>query len=494
MALDKGAIIRPQELNVSADALRLVPHAVAERYLVCPIELTDSSNSVRVLTLATTDPGNKKMISELQALTCCMIEPVQSTERDIRLGIAVHYSYTIASSSMFVPQAADSQNAQSVVDNALKRSVSERATDIHFDPQGKKVFVRFRIDGFMCDQLSYDMAMHHQVISRLKVQANLDISQTRLPQDGRFEWQFVGRTYDIRLAIAPTFGGEKAALRILPKGEMSLGVSQLGLTPLNRELLEHLIARPFGMVLATGPTGAGKTTTLYACLSTINCIVKNVVTIEDPIEYQFSRVNQIQANPRIGLTFAAGLRAILRIDPDIILVGEIRDQETLEIAIHSALTGHMVLSTMHCNDAASGATRMIDMGTEPFLITSSVSGIIAQRLVRKICLNCKEEMVVSAETRQTLKLADDDRRFYQGKGCQACRGTGYLGRMGLYEIMPMLEPIQKAIMRNESSTTIREIMDDAGIPNLRSDGVEKARAGITTLEEVMRVVNVEIAD
>jgi general secretion pathway protein E len=287
-------------------------------------------------------------------------------------------------------------------------------------------------------------------------------------------------------------GGEKAALRMLPKGEMSLGVSQLGLTSTNQALLEHLIARPFGMVLATGPTGSGKTTTLYACLSTINCVVKNVVTVEDPIEYQFSRVNQIQVNPRIGLTFAAGLRAILRIDPDIVLVGEIRDQETLEIAIHSALTGHMVLSTLHCNDAASGATRMIDMGTEPFLITSSVSGIIAQRLVRKICHHCKEALEVSHEVRMTLKLPEDDRIYYHGVGCQACRGTGYLGRMGLYEIMPMLDPIQKAIMRNESSTTIREIMNELAIPNLRSDGVEKARAGITTLEEVMRVVNVEI--
>ena len=330
------------------------------------------------------------------------------------------------------------------------------------------------------------------MISRIKILAKLDIAQNRMPHDGRFDVSFGNREFDVRVSIVPATGGEKAVLRMLPKGQVATDLGSLGLDGHNREILEELTNRPYGMVLATGPTGSGKTTTMYACLSRMDCVGKNLITVEEPVEYQFPRITQIQVHNKIGLTFAAGLRSILRQDPDVIMVGEIRDLETLQIAIQSALTGHLVLSTLHCNDAAAGAARMVDMGAEPFLVASSLNGIIAQRLVRRICESCKTEYKVSDEMRAKLGLANDGLKYYHGRGCQNCRGTGYMGRVSVFEVIPVIESIQQAIVRKAAASEIRHLMHDAGFPNLFDDGILKARAGVTSLEEVMRAVYVDV--
>ncbi|OPZ80497.1 MAG: Type II secretion system protein E [bacterium ADurb.Bin429] len=287
--------------------------------------------------------------------------------------------------------------------------------------------------------------------------------------------------------MVPISHGEKIVLRLLPKGQLAFDLRRMGFSEAHVRLLEELIGKPYGMILATGPTGAGKTTTLYALLSKIDCVGKNVITVEDPVEYQLPHVSQIQVHPKIGLTFAHGLRSILRQDPDIILVGEIRDNETLEMAVQSALTGHLVLSTLHCNDAAAAAARMIDMGEEPFLIASSVSGFIAQRLVRRICVKCRAQATVSEAARRQLGIGDDTPLFV-GAGCESCRGTGYLGRISLFEVVPNSAPIQEAIVRKAAAGDIRAIIRSLNIPTLRDDGLEKVTAGITSLEEYLRAV------
>jgi len=514
--------IRPQDVQVPKEALALVARNYAERYRVCPVGVVETRAGSRTLTIATTDPSNLMLLDQLQKLTGCRITPVQATEQDIMRGIDVHYtqSYTEAptdllqqmggggvetsnsgggnsvgsgglSPTVATAQVAEVRGASGMVEGILQRAIAERASDIHIEPHAKTVYVRFRIDGMMYDHMSYDPSSHAQVISRIKILSKLDISQNRLPHDGRFDVSFGNREFDVRVSIVPASAGEKAVLRMLPKGQVATDLGQLGLDGRNRKLLEELTSRPYGMVLATGPTGSGKTTTMYACLSRMDSVGKNLITVEDPVEYQFPRITQIQIHPKIGLTFAMGLRAILRQDPDVIMVGEIRDLETLQIAIQSALTGHLVLSTLHCNDAAAGAARMVDMGAEPFLVASSLNGIIAQRLVRRVCENCKTPIKVSDTVRQKLGLADDNTTFYQGRGCQNCRGTGYMGRVSVFEVIPIVEAIQQAIVRKAPASEIRRIIVECGYPTLHDDGILKARAGITSLEEVMRAVYVD---
>jgi type II secretory ATPase GspE/PulE/Tfp pilus assembly ATPase PilB-like protein len=380
-----------------------------------------------------------------------------------------------------------------MVQSILQRAISDRASDIHIEPHPKAVLVRCRIDGILYDQITYEPEHHPQVISRIKILANLDIAQNRLPQDGRFDVEFGKNAFDVRVSIVPSTAGEKAVLRMLPKSPVMMDLGQLGMEGRSRQFLEELLKKPFGMILATGPTGSGKTTTLYSCLSNIDCTTKNVITVEDPVEYQFGRVTQIQVHPKIGLTFATGLRSILRQDPDVILVGEIRDLETLEIAVQAALTGHLMLSTLHCNDAAAGAARMVDMGAEPFLVASSLNGLIAQRLIRRVCQNCKEPEVIDDVIREKLKLPNDNTVYYRGKGCDQCRQTGYMGRLSVFEVIPATAEIQRAIVRKADAGVIREIIQQEGFPTLLDDGVAKARAGITSLDEVMRAVFTAIA-
>jgi type II secretory ATPase GspE/PulE/Tfp pilus assembly ATPase PilB-like protein len=510
---DSSAMLRPQDIPVPKEAIALIPRNFAERYRVCPISVTEARAGQRTLTVATLDPSNLMLMDHLQQLTQCRINPMSASEQDIMRGIDLHYSTAPLDQPQDLLQQlggnatqqeqqpaqqpvghmVEQRGASGTVESILQRAISERATDVHIEPHPKTVYVRFRIDGMMYDHMTYDPTLHPQVISRIKILSNLNIAETRLPQDGRFDVNFGQKAFDMRVSVLPSLNGEKAVMRLLPKGTSALEFSQLGLEGKAKRTLEELITKPFGMVLVTGPTGSGKTTTLYAALGQIDCVGKNVITVEDPVEYQFTRITQIQVHPKIGLTFAAGLRAILRQDPDVIMVGEIRDLETLEMAIHSALTGHLVLSTLHCNDAAAAAARMVDMGAEPFLVSSAVNGIVAQRLVRRICDQCKEQAVVSDEARQKLDLPSDGAVFYLGRGCSACRGTGFMGRISVFEVIPNNESIQQAIIRKAPASEIRNIMRNCGFTTLRDDGLDKARAGVTTLEEVMRAVYVDIA-
>lgn len=501
-------VVRPQDYQVTRDALLLINRSFAERNHVCPIGLSEPRNGVRTLAVATIDPMNLVLLDQLQQMTKCRIQPCQASEADIMRGIDVHYGkhgvgdnngYADAPTDLLgqmgnMEPAVQPQNDRGVsgmVESIIQRAIAERASDIHIEPHAKVVYVRFRVDGVMYDHTTYEPAQHAQVISRIKILAKLDIAQNRLPQDGRIAMEFGNKEFDIRLSIVPATDGEKAVMRLLQKGPMAMDFEQLGISGSNNKSLDDLIKRPFGMTLITGPTGSGKTTTLYACLAKTDCIGKNVITVEDPVEYQFPRITQLQVHNKIGFTFASGLRTILRQDPDIIMVGEIRDLETLQIAMQSALTGHMVLSTLHCNDAAAGAARMVDMGAEPFLVSSSLNGIVSQRLVRRVCERCKQEANISPVIRERLGIPDDGTTYYVGKGCPACRGTGYAGRIGIYEIVPIIDPIQQAIVKKASANDIRNIMREAGVRTMLDDGLAKAHAGMISLEELMRAVYVE---
>ena len=377
-----------------------------------------------------------------------------------------------------------------LVNLILFQAVKERASDIHIEPFQKELKVRYRIDGILYQRFDPPKKYQSAIVSRLKVMAKLDIAEKRLPQDGRIPIKIAEKDIDIRVSIIPTTFGERVVLRLLDKSSVLLGLEDIGLTPDQLEILDDLIHRANGILLVTGPTGSGKTTTLYGALSRINSPDKNIITIEDPVEYQLWGIGQIQVNPKIGLTFAHGLRSVLRHDPDVILVGEIRDVETAEIAIQSALTGHLVFSTLHTNDAASAVTRLVDMGIEPFLVASVVRAIVAQRLIRVICPECKEEYVPEAEALRGEGLAMSElegKTLYRGRGCPACSETGYRGRTGIYEILLVSEGIRQLIMKKADSTTIGRKAVEEGMRTLREDGARKVIAGVTTLEEVVRV-------
>jgi len=507
---DGSSTVRPQDIQIPKEVIALVPIATAQRFHVCPLAVQESASGAKKLAIAIADPKNLLVLDQLQQLTGCRISPIPALEADIQRGLEKHYStgnYTAAPMDLLdqidpgatteAPletvvsptgsEAGGTSGASGKVEEILHKAISERASDIHIEPHADGILVRFRIDGMLYDELNYDLPTHTQIISRIKIMSKLDIAQNRLPQDGRFPL----KAFDVRVSLVPSIYGEKAVLRMLPKSPLAMDFKQLGMEGRNLECLTELLGRHYGMLLATGPTGSGKTTTLYSCLSKIDCIGKNVITVEDPVEYQFPRMTQIQVHPKIGLTFAAGLRSILRQDPDVVMVGEIRDLETLEIAIQAALTGHMVISTLHCNDAAAGAARMVDMGAEPFLVSSAINGIIAQRLVRKICPQCKAQATLTEEAKRKLNLADDGAVYYQGVGCQNCRGTGYSGRVSVYEVVPMIEPIQQAIIRKAPAVEIRGIIREAGLPTMYDDGMAKVRAGVTSLEEMIRAVSLE---
>ncbi len=377
-----------------------------------------------------------------------------------------------------------------LVNLMLSQAVKDRASDIHIEPTQSRLKVRYRVDGILYDMLSPPKHIQSALISRIKVMADMNIAEKRLPQDGRIEIKIGNRNIDIRVSTIPIAFGERVVLRLLDKTRVILSVSDLGMPAPRIKEFDRLIKSPHGILLVTGPTGSGKTTTLYGALSSINTTDKNIITIEDPIEYQIEGIGQIQVNPKIGLTFARGLRSIVRQDPDVILVGEIRDLETAEIAIQSALTGHLVFSTLHTNDSASAVTRLIDMGIEPFLVTSSVLAILAQRLVRVICSNCKEEYDPDEESLSNIGLTTEDlqgRKLYRGKGCQECLNTGYSGRTGIFEIMLIDDNIQNLILKTSDSNAIKHRAVEQGMITLRQNGAQKVLAGITTIEEVFRV-------
>lgn len=496
--------VRPHEMSVPLEAITLLPRNIAEKYHVCPLAVSELRNGVRTLAVATADPANIVMLDQLQQISRCRIQAVPADLGDITKAINLHYSSELMDSPTDLlgqlgnlePAPAtyqQTEGAPNVVENILQKAVNERASDVHIEPHADDVYVRFRVDGVMYDHTSYAVTQHQQVVSRIKILAKLDIAQNRLAQDGHFEIAFGNRAFDIRVSILPAITGEKVVMRLLPKGPMAMDFEVLGIFGHVREMLEETTHLPFGMTLLTGPTGSGKTTTLYACMSKIDCLAKNVVTVEDPVEYQFPRITQLQVHPKIGLNFASGLRSILRQDPDVIVVGEIRDLETLQIAMQSALTGHTVFSTIHCNDAAAAAARMIDMGAEPYLIASSVNVIIAQRLLRRICENCRVEQPATDELKKVLNLPDDGAKYFIGKGCPQCRNTGYSGRIGVYEALPLHDSIRQAIVRKATASEIRNIMQAEGIITLMQDALDKAHQGIISLDEILRCVFIESA-
>jgi general secretion pathway protein E len=369
-------------------------------------------------------------------------------------------------------------------------AIKDRASDIHVEPYSGNLKIRYRIDGILYDILSLPRRIQSPLVSRIKIMAKLNIAEKRLPQDGRIEIKIADRLIDIRVSVIPTAFGERVVLRLLDKSANILMLSDLGMHDERIKLLNRLIKSPYGIILVTGPTGSGKTTTLYAALSTINRPEINIITIEDPIEYQMDGVGQIQVNPKIDLTFAAGLRSIVRQDPDVILIGEIRDRETAEIAIQSSLTGHLVFSTLHTNDAASAVTRLIDMGIEPFLVTSSVIAIIAQRLVRVLCPHCKEIYKPDKESLTNLGLDKSvlkNNTFYRKKGCNLCMQTGFHGRTAIFEIMIVDDEIKRLILKTSDANQINELTLKQGMITLQKDGIYKVMSGITTTEEVLRV-------
>ncbi len=379
-----------------------------------------------------------------------------------------------------------------LVNLMLSQAVKDRASDIHVEPSQNRVKIRYRVDGILYDKLSPPKHVQSTLVSRIKIMAKMNIAEKRLPQDGRIEIKIGNKNIDIRVSTIPTAFGERVVMRLLDKTNILITVSDLGMSEDRLKQFDRLIRSAYGIILVTGPTGSGKTTTLYGALSTINTTDINIITIEDPVEYQIEGIGQIQVNPKIDLTFARGLRSIVRQDPDVILVGEIRDMETAEIAIQSALTGHLVFSTLHTNDSASAVTRLIDMGIEPFLVTSSVVAILAQRLVRVICNECREEYTPDEESLRNIGLDPSivgDNKFYRGRGCPSCLNTGYAGRNGIFELMVLDDGLKHNILKSSDANIIKQRAVEKGMATLQQDGAQKVLNGITTIEEVFRVTS-----
>jgi len=377
-----------------------------------------------------------------------------------------------------------------LVNQFLTRAVEEGASDIHIEPMAESLQVRFRVDGVLREHASPAKNLQSSVISRVKIMARLDISERRLPQDGRIRIKIAGKDIDLRVSCLPTVYGESVVMRILDRSNISFSLDSLGFPEVPRKCFEEMISQPYGIILVTGPTGSGKTTTLYAALNTINSIDKKIITIEDPVEYELNGINQVQVNSKAGLGFANGLRSIVRQDPDVILIGEIRDRETADIAIQSALTGHLVFSTLHTNDAAGAVTRLVEIGVEDYLLSSSLIGIMAQRLVRVLCPACKEPFVPEPALVERLRLPfapSLENPIFRPRGCKECSFSGFRGRVGIFELLPVTDPVRALILENQSSLVLREYAVKNGMSLLREDGWRKVRAGITSLEEVVRV-------
>lgn len=488
------------------------PVKYMKEYGFAPLKAEDNT-----LTIVMSDPSNTSIINELKtAIGYKKIEVYLGAESDIAAAIDRYYgegSTTIGDIVESVPIEGeewdlleDDHDISHLRDMALEapvirivnllisQAIERGASDVHIEPFEGVLKVRYRIDGILHDVESPPKRLQDAIISRVKIMSKLNIAERRLPQDGRIKLKVTGRDIDLRVSTVPTLSGESVVMRILDSASLVLSLEKLGFSPGILRQFESLVRRPYGIVLVTGPTGSGKTTTLYAALDKINSPDKKIITIEDPVEYNLRGINQIQVKPAIGLTFANGLRSIVRQDPDIIMIGEIRDPETAEIAIQSALTGHLVFSTIHTNDAAGGITRLLDMGVENYLLASSIMGILAQRLVRVNCQSCKRGEQTSPELLQEAGLpATEPFVAYEGTGCEACGQTGYRGRIGIFELLPIDEDIRVPILEKTSSNIIKQQAVSKGMVTLRGDGLEKVRAGLTSIAEVLRVTQDEEA-
>ena len=489
---------------VDQKILSLVPFNLAKKYKIMPLFKVGE-----VLTLAMVDPFDVFALDEVRSKSKCDIEPMVATSKDIEQAINQYYGVAGSVEDLvksigagegelaampLVPAGTPLEEAPIVklVNLLVLRAVGENASDIHIEPTANNLRIRYRVDGLMHDVSSAPLYIHSSIITRIKVMSRMDIAESRVPQDGRFELKVEGKDIDVRVSTYPTIYGEALVMRILDKGSVMFGLTELGFSNDNLKKFEEIVKRPYGIILVTGPTGSGKTTTLYATLNYIVSPERNIMTIEDPVEYELAGIRQSQINIKAGLEFANALRSMLRQDPDIILVGEIRDIETAKVAVQAALTGHLVFSTLHTNDAAGTLTRLIEMGVAPFLIASSVASAIAQRLIRTICPRCKTAFTPTREMLEKIGFdPNQEYKFYQGKGCKTCRNTGYKGRTGIFEMLVIDDIIRDLILRKASSGEIKQAAVNAGMRTLRDDGLLKVLQGVTTLEEVMRVTQLD---
>jgi len=489
--------------EVDPKILKLIPADIATKHVVLPLK-----REGRTLTIAIVDPNNVTAIEDIKFITRCDIFPVIAGEYTLRNAIDKYYQQSDAQLQNLLKSVeaeedlevveeeqdeeikkediADDAPVVKLINGLLADAVQRGASDIHIECFEHELRVRYRVDGVLQEVMKPPVKWRAALISRVKIMAQLNIAERRVPQDGRIKLKMGSRVIDYRVSTLPTLFGEKIVLRILDKGNLTLDLAKFGFEPKAEADLMKAILNPYGMVLVTGPTGSGKTTTLYSALSKINTIDVNIMTAEDPVEYNLLGINQVLVRNEVGMTFAAALKAFLRQDPNIIMVGEIRDLETGSIAIKAALTGHLVLSTLHTNDAPSTITRMVDMGIEPFNVASAVNLIVAQRLVRRICKDCKQAHEYSDEELHAFGITRDQGPFFKGAGCDTCNGTGYKGRQGLYEVMALSSQLRRAILKGASTEELQQIAVSEGMLTLRMDGMVKAKKGITTLDEIVK--------
>jgi type IV pilus assembly protein PilB len=498
--------VNVQALTVTDEVLTALPENIIRRHHVIPLRVEDNT-----LVLGMVDPLDILALDDVRRATTQEVVPAVITADGFQAAVDRYPAFE-GSFDQVIQEIRPSdvgeeepglERLREIVEDApvvrlvnlmLVQAVRQGASDIHVEPQERQVRIRYRIDGTLYNVMTAPKHVQAATVSRIKIMASMNIAERRVPQDGRIELRVDNRDIDLRVSTIPTTWGEKVVMRILDKRAALVGIDRLGLMGPDRHRFEDLVTKPYGIILVTGPTGSGKTTTLYSILHRLSKPEVNIITIEDPVEYQLQGISQVQINPKAGLTFATGLRSFLRQDPDIIMVGEIRDEETARIAIHAALTGHLVLSTLHTNDAPGAVARLVDMGIEPFLVSSSVIGVVAQRLVRLLCTKCREPYVPPVEvvTRYGLGAAEEPPpTLYKAKGCDACNTIGYKGRIGLFEIMPMEDELRTLVVKSASADAIKREAIGLGMRTLQHDGVAKVLDGMTTLEEMLRVVFVE---
>jgi type IV pilus assembly protein PilB len=488
------------DFPVDHSAVSMVSGALARRYVVLPFGFEDGK-----LLLAMADPANFLAIEDVRAVTQMEVKPCVATRTDVLNAIDRYYradsDLDEITAILDVEEEEDLSKVREAVEDApivkyvnalITQAIQDRASDIHLEPTERDLRVRYRIDGVLHEIMRSPKTIQSGVISRLKIMADINIAERRIPQDGRMSINANGKKIDLRVATLPTVWGEKIVMRILDNSTARLDLTELGFSDGNFERYSRSFIKPYGMILVTGPTGSGKSTTLYATLNILNRSEVNIITVEDPVEYRLPGVNQVQVNNKAGLSFASALRSILRADPDIVLIGEVRDHETAQISVEAALTGHLVLSTLHTNDAPSAITRLTEMGIEPFLVGSAIDCVLAQRLARKLCAKCKEEYVPTPDALLTARFPWNESEplptLYKAAGCSSCAKTGYKGRLALHEVMPMSEDIERLTVEHASSSTINDVARTQGMVTLRNDGMLKVLQGITSIDEILRVV------
>lgn len=486
------------KVYIDPKAPKIISESVARKYNLLPIAIESGK-----LVVAMSDPLDIIAIDDVRLYSGLDVEPRICPKTDIDRALGTYYDGSdVAEKAVeeFVVEElsgidedldTEDENVTSapvvrLVNSIIVQAANQKASDIHIEPFEKEVRIRYRVDGELKEIMSPAKGMHSSIVTRIKIIGKMDISEKRIPQDGRVEMSVDGRILDLRLSVLPTVYGEKVVIRLLDRNAIVVSKEQLGFTPYNLELFDRIIKAPEGIILLTGPTGSGKTTTLYTILKELNSINKNIITVEDPVEYRLAGVNQVQVNAKAGLTFASGLRSILRQDPDIVMVGEIRDAETVEIAIRASITGHLVLSTLHTNDTAGTISRLIDMGVESYMVSSAVVGVIAQRLVKRICPRCKTEYTTNDEEMKMLKL-EEPITLYKGKGCRYCGDSGYAGRIAIHEILIMDREIRSMIDKGASIDSVKQRAIEKGMKTLNQSCVELVKSGITTMDEMIKI-------